>query len=171
MLDEMRQIPGASTWRLVSVQALHPFYTRNDQAVVASWMTRQDRELAIADNVEYLKKVVGAVAEPSQRIVFIGFSQGAAMAARAAVRPTPRASGLILLGGDIPPDVREDASLRWPPVLIGVGDRDSWYGARVESDVEFLKSRNIPHQVVRFAGGHEFTEEFRRAAGAWLAFC
>ena len=52
MLDEMRRIPGADTWRLVSVQALHRFYTRNDQAVVASWMTREDREEAIADNVE-----------------------------------------------------------------------------------------------------------------------
>ena len=40
MLEEMRRIPGADAWRLVSVQALHRFYTRGDQAVVASWMTR-----------------------------------------------------------------------------------------------------------------------------------
>ena len=31
MLDELRRIPGADAWRLVSVQALHRFYTRNDQ--------------------------------------------------------------------------------------------------------------------------------------------
>ena len=43
------------------VQALHRFYTRNDQSVVASWMTREDREHAIADNIEYLNRVDRAV--------------------------------------------------------------------------------------------------------------
>ena len=55
-------------------------------------------------------------------------------------------------------------------MLIGVGARDNWYnGARVDADIGFLNARSVPHQVVRFEGGHEFTEEFRQAAGAWLA--
>lgn len=73
-----------------------------------------------------------------------------------------------MLGGDIPGDVRDDASLGWPPVLIGAGIDDKWYGARVDSDVQFLESRGVSHEVVRFTGGHEFTEEFRNAAGDWL---
>ena len=44
-------------WTLVAVQGLHRFYTRSED-VVASWMTRQDRELAIADNIEYVRRVV-----------------------------------------------------------------------------------------------------------------
>jgi hypothetical protein len=47
VLNEVRAIPGAAGWRLASVQALHRFYTRADQRVVASWMTRQDREQAV----------------------------------------------------------------------------------------------------------------------------
>jgi hypothetical protein len=39
----------------------------------------------------------------------------------------------------------------------------------VESDRAFLQLRGIPHKIVRFAGGHEFTGEFRRAAGEWIA--
>ena len=157
-----------------SRQALHRFYTRNDQAVVASWMTREDREHAIADNIEYLNRVASRLSEDTEtpggerRIVYLGFSQGASMAARAAVRGARPAAGLILLGGDIPADVREDASLRWPPVLIGAGRDDKWYGGRIDSDVQFLESRGVRHEVVRFAGGHEFTEEFRNAAGDWL---
>jgi predicted esterase len=174
MLEELRRIPRADEWTLVSVQALHRFYTRNDQAVVASWMTREDREHAIADNIEYLNRVVSNLTEDTEtpggerRVVYLGFSQGASMAARAAVRGARPAAGLIMLGGDIPVDVRDDASLRWPPVLIGAGRDDKWYGARIDSDVQFLESRGVRHEVVRFAGGHEFTEEFRLAVGDWL---
>ena len=174
MLEELRRIPGADEWTLVSVQALNRFYTRNDQAVVASWMTREDREHAIADNIGYLNRVVSHLTEDTEtpggerRVVYLGFSQGASMAARAALRGARPAAGLIMLGGDIPPDVRENASLRWPPVLIGAGRDDKWYGARIESDVQFLESRGVRHEVVRFAGGHEFTEEFRSAAADWL---
>jgi predicted esterase len=184
MLEEMRRIPGADNWRLVSVQALHRFYTRNDQKVVASWMTREDRDDAIADNIEYLNRVVEISVEPGTPaprtpeprnlgtpepiLVFLGFSQGASMAARAAARGATRASGLILLGGDIPPDIKDDPSVTLPPTLVGCGTKDTWYGARLESDVAFLEARTIPHEVVRFQGGHEFTDEFREAVGRWL---
>jgi predicted esterase len=54
--------------------------------------------------------------------------------------------------------------------LIGVGSRDSWYsGARADADLAFLQQRGIQHDVVRYEGGHEFTDEFREAAGRWLA--
>ena len=178
MLDELRKIPGSDSWRLVSVQGLHRFYTRNDQAVVASWMTREDRDDAIADNIQYLDRVVDAL-EPVERVdgvglvapilVYLGFSQGASMAARAAARGKVPAAGLILLGGDIPPDIKDDASVTLPPTLLGCGSSDTWYGARMEADLAFLQSRSIPHEVCRFEGGHAFTDEFRRAAGIWLA--
>ena len=168
MLKDLNTIPGADTWRRVSVQALHRFYTRGDETVVASWMTREDRDAAIADNVQYLQNVVNVVAADAKTIVFLGFSQGASMVARAAARVTPRAAGLIILGGDIPADVKDDPSVRLPPVLVGCGVRDTWYGARIDSDVAFLQSRGIAHDVVRFDGGHEFTGEFSAEAGRWL---
>ena len=168
LLDEMRRFPGADRWRLVSVQGLHRFYTRGDQAVVASWMTREDRESAIADNINYLQRVVRDVAHDADTIAWLGFSQGASMAARAAAHVEPRGSHLILLGGDIPPDVRDDADVTLPPVLIGCGRTDTWYAPRLEHDVAFLQKRAIPHEVVRFDGGHEFTDAFRAAASRVL---
>jgi predicted esterase len=168
MLNDLKTIPGADAWRCVSVQALNRFYTRGDEAVVASWMTREDREDAIADNIQYLQNVVSAVAADAKTIVFLGFSQGASMVSRAAARVTPRAAGLILLGGDIAPDVKEDASVQLPPVLIGCGVRDTWYAGRMDKDLTFLQSRAVQHEVVRFDGGHEFNAEFAAAAGAWL---
>jgi predicted esterase len=170
MLDELRRVPGAESWRLVSVQALHRFYTRNDSAVVASWMTRQDRDEAIADNIAYLDRAVAAaVGDDVRTLVFLGFSQGASMAARAAARSTRRAAGLVILGGDIPSDVKDDPGVTLPPVLIGVGSTDEWYQKLVDADIAFLAHRGIPHRVIRFTGGHEFTDEFRAAAGDWLS--
>ena len=49
-------------WLAVAIQALHPFYTRS-QRVVASWMTRQNREAAIADNISYIDRVINQVAK------------------------------------------------------------------------------------------------------------
>src|SRR5580658_7878355 len=61
-LERLRTIPESNRWLIVSIQALHRFYQRRTNLVVASWMTRQDREAAIADNVAYVKACIDAVA-------------------------------------------------------------------------------------------------------------
>src|SRR5690349_15923247 len=123
-LSEIEKIAGIDRWSVVAVQALHPFYTRAG-SVVANWMTSQDRELAIADNMNYVRRVVASL-PPSRTLVFAGFSQGATMAARAAAYCGP-AAGLILLGGDIPPEVHEDFAVAMPPTLLARGANDDWY--------------------------------------------
>ena len=171
MLDDACSIPGVKEgWRVVSVQALHRFYSRGERAVVASWMTRQDRELAITDNVAYLDRAVEAAGGNAPRvIVFLGFSQGAAMAYRAALRGRYPAAGVIALGGDVPPDVQSATSRAWPPVLLGAGIRDAWHTPeKALADEQFLASRGVAHELVRFDGAHEWTDEFRAAAGRWL---
>src|SRR5436190_8550298 len=67
-LAELEKIEGAAEWTLVAVQALHPFYTRSEE-VVANWMTRQDREIAIADNINYVRRVVDEL-QPRDKLVF-----------------------------------------------------------------------------------------------------
>jgi predicted esterase len=172
MLEDASRIPGVTDeWRIASVQALHRFYARGEQVVVASWMTRQDREVAIADNVAYLDRVVEAAGgDAAAAIVFIGFSQGAAMAYRAALFGRYPAAGIIALSGDVPPDVQNATGRHWPPVLLGAGVRDTWYTPdKVAADERFLTSRGVTHDIVRFDGGHEWTDEFRQAAARWLA--
>jgi len=163
-LEELRRIPGAGAWTLAAVQALHPFYTRTG-SVVASWMTSLDRELALADNINYVRRVIAAFG-PRRMLVFAGFSQGASMAARAAAAIP--AAGLILLGGDIPPDVTEDPAVRLPPVLLGRGTDDAWYTEeKLKKDLSYLQSRTVVTPCL-FGGGHEWTDAFREAASAFL---
>ena len=159
---ELLKLEGASEWTVVAVQALHPFYAGRSGQVVASWMTSQERELAIADNVSYVRAVVEHFPE-AKRIVFAGFSQGAAMAFRAAANI--RCDGVIVHGGDVPPDVTADL----PPVLLGRGVRDDWYTAeKFEKDLSFLRTITTATPCV-FDAAHEWSDEFRAAASEFLA--
>jgi len=159
---ELAKVPGIERWSVVSIQALHPFYTRSGE-VVASWMTKLDRELAMADNLAYVRGVLAELPSP-RHLVFSGFSQGAAMAARAAAHIS--CVGLVMLGGDVPDDVKANTQL--PPVLLGRGARDEWYTKeKFQSDLEFLEPRTRVTRCV-FAGGHEWSDPFREAFGAFL---
>jgi predicted esterase len=167
LLEALRRIPGAEGWTLVSVQALHPFYSRS-QSVVASWMTSQDREAAIADNLAFVGRVIAELRAGgrSGKLVFAGFSQGAAMAWRAAAALP--CDGLITLGGDLPKDVAE-APTALPPMLIGRGEEDPLYSAeQLAKDLATLELRGAHPEVCRFEGGHEWGDAFLDAAGRFL---
>jgi predicted esterase len=169
-LDELRKIPGAHQWILCAAQALHPFYNRTGE-VIACWMTRQDRELAIEDNVRYVAGVVAEVqkTQPVSHLVFLGFSQGAAMAYRAAAGSGHRCHGIVVLGGDVPPELDQRDLTGFPPVLLGRGSSEEWYdAAKMEHDVELLRQKGVDLRPVVFTGGHEWTNEFRAAAGGFL---
>jgi len=171
-LERMRAIPAAARWMLVAVQGLHRFYQRRTNEVVASWMTRQDRELAIDDNVAYVEAVVDAVVRewtmPS-RIVFAAFSQGVATAFRAAARPTRRLAGVIAVGGDVPPELDATALTRIPAVLVCRGASDEWYTtAKFDSDIGRLRVAGSAVTPVAFDGGHEWSDPVVKAASTFL---
>ena len=170
LLQELRGIPGAAGWTLVAVQALHRFYNAKTQEVVGSWMTSLDREQAIEDNLAYVARVVAELRNDRRgsRLVFAGFSQGAAMAWRAAAHCKP-CHGLIVLGGDLPRDVVEAPALDLPPILIGRGERDTFYtGSQLAKDLATLEALCLRAEVIRFDGGHEWAPDFLGAAGHFL---
>ncbi len=172
-LTELDRIPGSKRWTRVAVQALHRHYSQSRRHVVGSWMTRQDRELAIADNIAYVGNVVDAVRgeyDTTGTLVYCGFSQGVAMAYRAALRVGQACRGIIALAGDVPPELRSAPDAAWPPVLIGRGRLDEWYTReKMDADLAFLQSAGVPATPRVFDGGHEWTDEFRADAGRFLA--
>jgi predicted esterase len=159
-------------WLRVSVQGLHRFYTRAANEVVASWMTREDREHAIADNAAYALAVREALVRdyataPQQ--VLVGFSQGVAQAYRSAVAYGAPCCGIVALGGDVPPDVAP-AAAGLPPVLIGRGRGDTFYTAKMfEADATTLRAAGVDVTAHEFDGGHEWGDPFVAAAAAFLA--
>jgi predicted esterase len=171
-LDRLRAISGAESWRLVSIQGLHRFYQRRTNEVVASWMTRQDRDLAIEDNLGYVTRVIDAVSrewasEPS--VVFAGFSQGVAMAFRAGTHLSHLVAGIIAVGGDIPPEIDRSSLARVPAVLVCRGGHDKWYSAEAfATDQRRLEEAGVKTRVLEFAGGHEWSAEVLDASQRFL---
>ena len=168
--EVLRQIAAGRSIGLVSVQGLHRFYTRAND-VIAGWMTKEDRELAIADNVAYVAKVLAAVAGEhgiTRPLIYAGFSQGVAMAYRAAVLAQRPCAGVIALAGDVPPDVAPLAA-SLPRVLIGRGSEDEWYTSeKAGTDREVLHSAGVTVIEHVFDGGHVWAPEFVVRAGAFV---
>lgn len=172
-LAELRKIPGSEAWTLCTVQALHPFYRRSSGEVVRSWMTKENRQLTIEDNIRYVIGVLAAVRErygADRRLVFSGFSQGVAMAWRAAVRCGLPCDGLMVLAGDVPSEIPAWSGGGVPPVLLGRGLRDEWYGeAKMQRDLEVLGSLGAAVETCVFDDGHVWHAEYHAAAGRFLA--
>ena len=171
-LERMRAIPGAERWRLVAIQGLHRFYQRRDNQVVASWMTRQHRELAIADNLAYVAAVMGEVARefPAPRVVLTGFSQGVAMTFRAAAASSAPIDGVIAVGGDVPPELDAHALSRIRAALVCRGVEDPFYrGDTFDSDVRRLREAGAAVRPLQYPGGHDWPPEVGRAAGIFLS--
>lgn len=174
--------PFASQSRvIVAPEALNRFYLDDDDGlkrhgpdspVGATWMTRHDREAEIDDYVAYLDELDGALAMgPDVRRVVLGFSQGAATAARWSVlgaggRGAGGAGGadrLVLWGGVLPPDLPIEAhaarlqSLR--PV-IACGERDPALSIeRAHAEVARLAEHGIAATVMTHPGGHLVTTD------------
>ena len=166
--EVLRQIAGDRSIGVVSIQGLHRFYSRTNN-VIASWMTKEDRDLAIADNVAYVSKVLAAVADEygiTRPLIYAGFSQGVAMAYRAATLAQRPCDAVIALAGDVPPDVAPLAS-SVPKVLLGRGSEDKWYHSEMAAkDRAVLQLAGVSVIHHEFDGGHEWGPEFiARASG------
>jgi predicted esterase len=171
-LRRLRAVPGAERWTTVAIQGLHRFYERRTNEVIASWMTRQDRELAIADNLAYVAAVIDhewTARLGARGVVFAGFSQGVAMAFRAACAGSATPRGVIAVGGDVPPELERSALARLGSVLLMRGARDQWYtAAKFAADQARLRDAVVDVTAVEFDGAHEWNDPVLEAASRFL---
>jgi predicted esterase len=171
-MERLRAIPDAGRWLLVSIQGLHRFYRGRTDQVIASWMTRQDREFAITDNIGYVTAVIDGVARELKvelPVLYAGFSQGVAMAFRAACSSRRRVAGMVAVGGDVPPELSVEALSRVPAALMARGTRDATYTAEQwYADHARLRAAGVDLRAVGFEGGHEWHDDVNREAAALL---
>ena len=126
----------------------------------------------MADNVAYVTAVLEAViAEYQTRrpVVFAGFSQGVAMAFRAAASAVQRPAGVIAVGGDVPPELGPDALRHIAAALICRGAGDTLYSAeQFASDIRRLQESGVRVHALEFGGTHEWSREVIEAAALFL---
>jgi predicted esterase len=168
-MEILQRIPGVDNWIRCAIQALHPFYPR-PKKIGACWMTSQDRELRIEENIRYVDRVVTRIRNENptnQILIYHGFSQGTAMACRAAIGGEHSPRGVLLHGGDIPPEL--DDLDRMVRVLIARGQSDRIYRReRWESDLTRLGDSRLTTTRCEFDGGHEVSDTWLQAAGVFL---
>jgi predicted esterase len=171
-MERLRGLDGTDRWTLVALQGLHRFYLGRSDKVVASWMTRQDRELAIADNLTYVASVLETewkAVSAAGGVVFAGFSQGVAMAYRAAAGSRLPVLGVVAVGGDVPPELDRTALARIPRAVLCRGRAEEWYTAeKFAADRARLQDAGVAVTPVEFEGGHEWSADVSRAVSAFL---
>jgi len=159
-LTELEGVAGSGRL-LVAPEGLSRFYLRSGSGPIgASWMTREDREAEIADQVAYLDRVGAGVGRDlaDLRISVLGFSQGAAAAGRWVVLGGVRPQRLILWGSGFPTDLdaaRARAALAGVRVDLVAGDGDEVFPSDAH-DRELARLRDLAPDVRghRFRGGH-----------------
>jgi predicted esterase len=168
---------------VVAPEAMNRFYLVSvDKAparyrpVGATWMTREDRDSEIADYVEYLDMlfddVATAAVDAGARVNVLGFSQGTATATRWVTHGRARIDRLVLWGGLMPPETDlagGTASLRGARLTLVVGSRDQYVDdAAMAGEQARLDAARIPHEVIRFEGGHAISRSvFPQLTGAF----
>lgn len=167
-MARLAALPGSDRWTLIAVQGLHRFYRGRTQDIVAGWMTRQDREDMIADNIGYADRVIEAAAPAGIPLFTTGFSQGVAMAFRTGLRGRRPARGIAAVGGDVPPELLADPSLRFPDVLLARGERDEWYTpAKLDADAAALGGRTRVRRFI-YPAAHEWTLDVTAAVAEFI---
>lgn len=161
-LDDGRRV-------VVAPEALSRFYLDalgEHRKVGASWMTREDRLSEIADYLRFLDVVHEEVFERVERervaLTLLGFSQGAATAARWAMRGTGRVDRLVLWSGLLPPDVvpaQEAERLRELHLVLVAGEQDQRAaGESFATQRAALDAAGVSHRVLSFDGGHHLDD-------------
>jgi len=167
--------PIADPDRLIVIpEGLSRFYTRRRGSgevqpddVGASWMTREKRDEEITDYVRWIDTAFSdALARAglvtAERLVVLGFSQGAHTAcrwlARSVMLPPERCHRVILWGAGPPEDLDLDTHARWLAgrltLVAGTNDRFA-APETVARHRDRLRVAGLEPVIVRYEGGHE----------------
>ncbi len=162
LLEEFRVLDNGDRY-LVAPEGLSRYYTNHRaKAVGASWMTREDRLSEIADYVRYLdhlyEHVFATVRRSDVGVYVLGFSQGAATAARWISLGQAVADRLILWGELLPPDLDLEAAwgkLEDARLTFVVGSQDRYLDPDgLLTMEERLFDHEIPYETIAYDGGH-----------------
>jgi predicted esterase len=159
----------------VAPEALSRFYLEPPRTgphaaltpVGASWMTAEDREAEIDDQVNYLDLLHNHIFElidrASVRLWVLGFSQGTATAARWVIRGKVEPDRVVLYSGLLPSELDKEGAARLAkrsPLTIALGTRDDFARPELIAAQEtLLQELGAPHTTIRFDGGHEVLPE------------
>lgn len=145
---------------VIAPEGLHRFYlTGSSGRVGASWMTKEERETDISDNLMYLNSLYNHFYLQDKKIVLLGFSQGGATAARWFAHSPKLFHHLIMWATVFPPDIEMSliTSTRDKHYFV-LGDNDIYFNAfEAEKIITFYEAKGF--NCIRFNGDHSIHSE------------
>jgi predicted esterase len=142
---------------VVAPEGTHRFYLNGTSGRVgASWMTKEDRESDIADNLNWLSQLYTELTKQKTFIktILLGFSQGGATAARWFYSQKVQFDQLILWASVFPPDLEKHLIQSNSNNYFVIGADDEFYNAEAQkNEIEFYEK--IGFQTLQFAGKHD----------------
>jgi len=179
-LSKMQALEGEGRL-VVAPEALSRYYLEHARGgshasspVGATWMTREDREAEIADQIAYLDRltehltIASAPARPS--LTVLGFSQGVATMCRWLTHSKYRATRVICWGGVPPDDVLRGHQMGWlrhARLYIVTGSRDEYTSTdRAAEAARGIGALGIEVRLESFTGGHRLDDETLRRIAA-----
>lgn len=148
---------------LIFPEGLHNFYhdIKGKRTPVASWMTSENREMAIANYLTYINTVFEQEcpkAEDKEKLISLGFSQGSNTIIRWLIYGNHSSNHTYICGGSLPRDLdfqkyREDLNRLNLRYFYGSDDQFA-KAAHIEKEQSILDENKISHKMISFEGTH-----------------
>lgn len=138
-------------------------YLKDFQGKVgANWMTKHEREVAIANNHRYLNLLMEQTLEKFEqlpKIHVLGFSQGAATSTRWASQWPGQIETLVLWAGGFAQDLSLDLGkekFEQTELILAFGEQDELIlDDHKNQQLKFIQALGKQPTVLNFSGGHE----------------
>ena len=154
-IPKFNKIP--EDYLVVAPEGMHRFYLNGTSGRVgASWMTKEDRESDITDNLNWLTQLYDELTEQKtfKKTILLGFSQGGATAARWFYSKKVPIDQLILWASVFPPDLEKPQINSNSNNYFVIGTEDEYYNTEAQiSEMEFYKTMGF--QTLQFTGKHD----------------
>ena len=150
-----------ATIQVVAPEGPHRFYLQGSSGRVgASWMTKEARELDINDNLVWLNALLNELRKSNspKKITLLGFSQGAATAARWYQQNPTAFDQLILWAAVFPPDIDAGSFPTAKPLHFVLGTQDEYYQGEEAAKLQ-ERYKTLGFEVHTFAGKHDIDGE------------
>ena len=152
---------------IIAPEGLHRFYWNGFSGrVVASWMTKEDRQSDIDDYITFLDNTIRDIENKLNRKVkvnVLGFSQGAATVCRWLSLGKTQINNLILWGSVLPDDIDyfdQKEKFNNVNLKIVIGSDDEYYSKeKIATELDKIKSREIDFDLIEYQGGHDLYED------------
>lgn len=145
---------------IVAPEGMHRFYLNGSSGRVgASWMTKEDRDIDISDNIRWLNKLDQRITDGNsfEKKIILGFSQGGATAARWNYDDKMKADHLIIWASVFPPDLNPHDLIKpneQKTNYFVLGTEDEYYTEQNQKDtLDFYSKLNF--NCLTYKGKHD----------------